>query len=57
MKRPTLKRPMMSRADSMNRSKLFNDEKRKSFEENILKPGQRFIEDKEVDKLFKEAFD
>ena len=52
MKRPTLKRPMMSRADSMNRSKLFNDEKRKSFEENILKPGQRFIEDKEVDKLF-----
>ena len=29
-----------------------NDDKRKSFEENNLKPGQRFIDDREIDKLF-----
>ena len=52
LKRPTIKRQVNSRTDSINRSRLYNDEKRKSFEENNLKPGQRFIEDKEIEKIF-----
>lgn len=52
IKRQTVKRPGVSRADSLNRSRYLYDEKRKSFEDSILKPGQRFIDDKEIDKLF-----
>ena len=53
IKRPTMKRSGMIRSDSMNRSRITHDDiKKKSFEENSLKPGQRFIEDKEIDKLF-----
>ena len=51
-KKPTLRRTVMMRSDSINRSRITHDDKKKSFEENILKPGQRFIEDKEIDKLF-----
>ena len=51
LKRQT-KRPGVSRADSLNRSKYLYEERRKSFEDSLLKPGQRFIEDKEIDKLF-----
>ena len=52
-KRPTLKKNFWSKkSDSINRSKF--DDKRASFEdkENNLKPNQRFIDDKEIDKLF-----
>lgn len=52
LKRPTMKRGNIMRSDSMSRSRVFNDEKRKSFEDSFLKPGQRFIEDKEIDKIF-----
>ena len=52
MKRPTIRRFVSMRSDSLNRSKMNNDDKRKSFEENNLKPGQRFIDDREIDKLF-----
>ena len=52
MKRPTLKRPILLRkSDSFNISKL--DDKRSLDEkENNLKPGQRFIDDKEIERLF-----
>lgn len=52
IKRQTMKRQGASRSDSLNRSRYLYEEKRKSFEDSILKPGQRFIDDKEIDKLF-----
>ena len=52
LKRPTIRRFVSVRSDSLNRSKMNNDDKKKSFEENNLKPGQRFIDDREIDKLF-----
>ena len=52
LKRPTIRRFVSMRSDSLNRSKMNNDDKKKSFEENNLKPGQRFIDDREIDKLF-----
>ena len=52
LKRPTIKRSVLPRTDSLSRSKLYYDDKRKSFEDSFLKPGQRFIEDKEIEKLF-----
>ena len=52
MRRPTIKRQLLMKSDSINRSKYTYDSKKKSFEENNLKPGQRIIDDKEIDKLF-----
>ena len=52
IKRPTMKRNGVSRADSLNRSRYMYEDKRKSFEDSILKPGQKFIDDKEIEKLF-----
>ena len=52
IKRPTIRRQVLLRNDSINRSKFTYEDKRKSFEENNLKPGQRFIDDKEIEKLF-----
>ena len=52
LKRPTMKRPMLMKSDSLNRSRFTYDDKKKSYEESNLKPGQRYIDDKEIDKLF-----
>ena len=44
-----------SNSKNSKNSKNITEEKRKAFtnvEENALKPGQRFIDDKEVDKIF-----